>query len=286
MGRMLGRLADQPRQRNKRGGRHHEQREVVGVADEVDDHGDRREAERCPQEPARHGPLAYPRPPCQDLRSGEAGPHNPVWSNVAPRHRSCRFVPRTRSSAALRSSLRQDRLPGRLHRSRVPFVYAYEEFGHTYIGCMQKVYDVEIDIDLLREASGGAAASARSARSGSRCRCAASRSRRPITSAATSSAASTPSFPSCRSAARRSGFRPGPLVASRPAGMQLAHLRHLRLVRAMVVRAGHPSTAGRPEASGGRGRRRASRPSGPRGRSRGGRGSNERRLRVVDVQRA
>ena len=33
-----------------------------------------------------------------------------------------------------------------------PFVYAYEEFGHTYIGCMQKVYDVEIDLDLLRAA--------------------------------------------------------------------------------------------------------------------------------------
>jgi len=33
-----------------------------------------------------------------------------------------------------------------------PFVYAYEEFGHTYIGCMQKVYGVEIDADLLREA--------------------------------------------------------------------------------------------------------------------------------------
>ncbi len=33
-----------------------------------------------------------------------------------------------------------------------PFVYAYEEFGHTYIGCMQKVYDVEIDVDLLRAA--------------------------------------------------------------------------------------------------------------------------------------
>src|SRR5205823_7030424 len=28
-----------------------------------------------------------------------------------------------------------------------PFVYAYEEFGHTYIGCMQKVYEVEIDLD-------------------------------------------------------------------------------------------------------------------------------------------
>jgi hypothetical protein len=31
-----------------------------------------------------------------------------------------------------------------------PFVYAYEEFGHTYMGCMQKVFGVEIDVDLLR----------------------------------------------------------------------------------------------------------------------------------------
>ena len=33
-----------------------------------------------------------------------------------------------------------------------PFLYAYEEHGHTYVGCMQKVYGVEIDLDLLREA--------------------------------------------------------------------------------------------------------------------------------------
>jgi hypothetical protein len=33
-----------------------------------------------------------------------------------------------------------------------PFLYAYEEFGHTYIGCMQKVYAVEIDLELLRSA--------------------------------------------------------------------------------------------------------------------------------------
>ena len=33
-----------------------------------------------------------------------------------------------------------------------PFLYAYEEHGHTYIGCMQKVYGVEIDLDLLRAA--------------------------------------------------------------------------------------------------------------------------------------
>lgn len=33
-----------------------------------------------------------------------------------------------------------------------PFLYAYEAWGHTYVGCMQKVYAVEIDLDLLREA--------------------------------------------------------------------------------------------------------------------------------------
>ena len=31
-----------------------------------------------------------------------------------------------------------------------PFAYAYEEHGHTYIGCMQKVYEAEIDLDMLR----------------------------------------------------------------------------------------------------------------------------------------
>jgi hypothetical protein len=34
-----------------------------------------------------------------------------------------------------------------------PFLYAYEAWGHTWIGCMQKVYDVEIDLDLLEEAT-------------------------------------------------------------------------------------------------------------------------------------
>ena len=33
-----------------------------------------------------------------------------------------------------------------------PFLYAYEEFGRTYVGCMQKVYSVEIDLELLQEA--------------------------------------------------------------------------------------------------------------------------------------
>ena len=64
---------------------------------------------------------------------------------------SCRCVRRTRSSAAAarctatRSSTRAPASSG-----RAPFVYAYEAFGHTYMGCMQKVFDVEIDLDLLR----------------------------------------------------------------------------------------------------------------------------------------
>lgn len=35
-----------------------------------------------------------------------------------------------------------------------PFLYAYEDHGHTYIGCMQKVYGVEIDLSMLEEAEG------------------------------------------------------------------------------------------------------------------------------------
>src|SRR5580765_2446722 len=34
-----------------------------------------------------------------------------------------------------------------------PFLYAFQEFGHTYVGCMQKVYKVEIDLHLLRAAA-------------------------------------------------------------------------------------------------------------------------------------
>jgi hypothetical protein len=42
--------------------------------------------------------------------------------------------------------------PGACVERGCPFVYAYEEFGHTYMGCVMKVFDVEIDFDLLRQA--------------------------------------------------------------------------------------------------------------------------------------
>jgi hypothetical protein len=33
-----------------------------------------------------------------------------------------------------------------------PFLYAYEEHGHTYVGCMQRVYGCEIDLGMLHAA--------------------------------------------------------------------------------------------------------------------------------------
>jgi hypothetical protein len=42
--------------------------------------------------------------------------------------------------------------PGACLERSCPFVYSYEGWGHTYVGCMQKVYAVEIDQDMLRAA--------------------------------------------------------------------------------------------------------------------------------------
>src|SRR5579885_3484428 len=42
--------------------------------------------------------------------------------------------------------------PGACLSRGCPFVYSYDAWGHTYVGCMQKVYEVEIDLEMLREA--------------------------------------------------------------------------------------------------------------------------------------
>ena len=42
--------------------------------------------------------------------------------------------------------------PGACVARGCPFVYSYEAWGHTYVGCMQKVFDVEIDLEMLRAA--------------------------------------------------------------------------------------------------------------------------------------
>jgi len=42
--------------------------------------------------------------------------------------------------------------PGACVERGCSFSYTYEEFGHTYMGCLMKVFAVEIDFDLLRAA--------------------------------------------------------------------------------------------------------------------------------------
>ena len=42
--------------------------------------------------------------------------------------------------------------PGACLRMECPFVYSYEAWGRTYMGCLQKVFDVEIDLHLLEAA--------------------------------------------------------------------------------------------------------------------------------------
>ena len=56
-------------------------------------------------------------------------------------------MPPLRECTATRSSI-----PAPASRASCPFVYSYEGWGHTYVGCMQKIYDVEIDVDMLRAA--------------------------------------------------------------------------------------------------------------------------------------
>ena len=42
--------------------------------------------------------------------------------------------------------------PGACIRMGCPFVYAYEAWGRMYMGCLQKVFSVEIDLELLESA--------------------------------------------------------------------------------------------------------------------------------------
>jgi len=44
--------------------------------------------------------------------------------------------------------------PGACIARGCPFVYAYEAWGHTFMGCLHKVFDVEIDVDALSELEG------------------------------------------------------------------------------------------------------------------------------------
>ena len=42
--------------------------------------------------------------------------------------------------------------PQRCLEQGCPFLYAHEQFGRRYVGCMQKVFAAEIDLELLQRA--------------------------------------------------------------------------------------------------------------------------------------
>ena len=101
--------------------------------------------------------------------------------------------------------------PGACLSRGCPFVYSYEAWGHTYVGCMQKVYEVEIDLDMLRRPRG---AEARLRRDPSGPAAAADvqgggRADLRVAPRRGDSGASTPSSTSCPSASRRSASSPG-----------------------------------------------------------------------------
>ena len=108
--------------------------------------------------------------------------------------------------------------PGACVERSCPFVYAYEAWGRTYMGCMQKVFDVEIDLEILQAAEARETASAASAPAGRPCRCARSRCLPATSAVATTSAAGTRSSTRSRAGGRASASSPRstPSPASHP----------------------------------------------------------------------
>lgn len=87
------------------------------------------------------------------LAEGPARTHNPAVDQPAQAPVELPLRPQDELECR-RCEVHCDKVvyPGACVERSCPFVYAYEAWGHTYMGCMQKVYAVEIDLDLLREA--------------------------------------------------------------------------------------------------------------------------------------
>ena len=204
----------------------------------------------------------------------------------------------------LRGALRQGRLPGSCVERACAFVYAYEAFGHTYMGCMQRVFDVEIDLDLLRAAErrrerlrcgrGAQGPAADVPRRGRVVLRAARRRGRLPQSRVLRDAGREPELPRLRAARRLTPAAACPARLSRSPGMpappaslvQRPQSCELGRVRPMPVRPGVSRIAGSSWNAGWA--RNVCRPSpmSPRRPTRDGRGSSRAALRVVDVQAA
>ena len=178
VGGVLGRLADQPGERDQRGGGDDEQRHVAD-ADELEDDDDRRQDERSPEDPPHHAreptevssrgrspdvrgrtATTPPRGGLSSLAAARAVAQNRsvMEGNARPVSASDRAAapPAGRGPSADAAGSTARRSSTRLHASsgRARSSYAYEEWGRTYVGCMQKIFDVEIDLAVLEESRG------------------------------------------------------------------------------------------------------------------------------------
>ena len=90
------------------------------------------------------------------MRSARRLPHNRYMEDTQPRPGATRELPlRPQDEVECRRcEVHCDKVvyPSACVARACPFLYAFEDHGHTYIGCMQMVYGVEIDLDLLRAA--------------------------------------------------------------------------------------------------------------------------------------
>ena len=86
------------------------------------------------------------------MRSAHLGTHNP-FMDVAQKTAELPLRPQDELDCR-RCGVHCDKVvyPAACVEKACPFLYAIEEFGHRYIGCMQNVFDVEIDADLLAAA--------------------------------------------------------------------------------------------------------------------------------------
>jgi hypothetical protein len=87
---------------------------------------------------------------CQVLRRDCSFAHNPGVEQTAADVQSLPLHPQDETECRrCEAHCGKVVYPAACLERACPFVYAFEEFGHRYIGCMQKVYEVEIDIRLL-----------------------------------------------------------------------------------------------------------------------------------------
>jgi hypothetical protein len=104
-----------------------------------------------PPEPTRYTPVC----PVSSLAAPPGFPHNP---HVQRRLKVVSDLPLRPQDEpdCRRCDVHCDKVvyPAACVEAACPFLYAFEEHGRTYVGCMQNVYDVEIDLELLEEAQG------------------------------------------------------------------------------------------------------------------------------------